>query len=346
MYKKVKMNYMKLVLPVSAALVVLALLIMLLTGFGIRYGLMTSVPVENIPVAELEGSCAQMRIAQLEGTFARKGHVTQEEANQTGTAIDIVERYCMAKLPDGSYIGVHISNEDDLYQVEKLAAAITEFGVEEAEKMDFGVVRGTVNEMPQELYDIFLAWGAEYGEGAELRQLILDVDYYGPFRQTVTIILTVLAGILVVLGIALFITSFTGLWDKSIRAEMKKVGKDKLEAEFAAADEFGGRLWMGKEHVWCFQRIFTDIFKTSDIIWAYARSRRLEGGKLTWYFVMKTADKREYSVHLGEAANVQAAEEKLKTLVKPLCVGFDKEKQKLYDRDVNTFRARVKNGTI
>ena len=82
------------------------------------------------------------------------------------------------------------------------------------------------------------------------------------------------------------------------------------------------------------------------MIWAYARSRRLEGGALTWYFVMKTTDGREYTAHLGQAANVQAAEEELKRLVSPLCTGYDKEKQQLYEKHIKTFCARVRKGTI
>lgn len=349
MYKKVKMNYMKLVLPVTAALLALAVVIMLITGFGIRYGLMTSVPVENIPVEELEGACAQIRVNQIEGTFARKGHAVEE-----GQEVDIIERFCMVQLEDGSYLGVHIVDDEDLYAVEKLAAAATEFGAEEAKSMDFGVVRGTINEMSEELYTIFCTWADEYAANEltlneyedVVRPLMLEVNYYGRFHQSICITLTAIAAVLVVLALALIISSFTSLWDKPVRDEMKKVGKAELEEEFKNAEEFAGRLYLGKKHIWCFQNLATDIFNTSDVIWAYARSRRLEGGKLTWYLVMKTVDKREFSVHLGESVNVQAAEEKLKTLVKPLCTGFDKEKQKLYDKDISTFRAKTKNGTI
>ena len=220
--------------------------------------------------------------------------------------------------------------------------------------MDFGVLRGSVNPMSEELYEIFCSWGDEYVQSElaaneyedVLLPLMLDVNYYGRFHQSICIILTVIAAVLAVVAIVLFVSSFTGIWDKPVRTEMKKVGKAELEEEFKAAEAFAGKLYIGKKHTWCFQKLATDIFNTADIIWAYARSRRLEGGKLTWYLVMKTGDKREYSVHLGEASKVQEAENMLKTMVKPLCTGFDKEKQKLYDKDIATFRAKTKNGTI
>ncbi len=349
MYSKVKMNYMKLVLPLTAVLLILALAVMFITGFGIRYGLTTSVPVNNIPESELQGACAQIRVNEIEGTFARKGHEVEE-----GEPVDINERFCVILLESGKYMGVHIADDDDLYAVEKMAAAIEQFGLDEAKAMDFGVLRGSVNPMSEELYEIFCSWGDEYVQSElaaneyedVLLPLMLDVNYYGRFHQSICIILTVIAAVLAVVAIVLFVSSFTGIWDKPVRTEMKKVGKAELEEEFKAAEAFAGKLYIGKKHTWCFQKLATDIFNTADIIWAYARSRRLEGGKLTWYLVMKTGDKREYSVHLGEASKVQEAENMLKTMVKPLCTGFDKEKQKLYDKDIATFRAKTKNGTI
>lgn len=349
MYKKVKLNYMKLVLPLTAALLALALALMLISGFGIRYGFMTSLPVEEFTVEELSGACAQIRTNQIEGTFARKGHEVEE-----GEEIDIIERFCMVRLEDDSFIGVHISDSDDLRAVQQLSAAVEQFGIDEAMAMDFGVMRGTVNEMSDELYAIFCSWGDEYATaelsgktyGEVIRPLMLDVNYYGSLHQSISITLTVAAAVLLVLAVALLASSFTGVWDKPVRNEMKKAGKKQLEEEFAAAENFSGKLYLGKKHIWCFQKLFTDIFSTDDVIWAYARSRRLEGGKLSWYMVMKTRDKREYSVCLNTADNVQKAEKSLEKLVKPLCTGFDKEKQKLYDKDISTFCARVKNGSI
>ena len=171
---------MKLVLPLVLVLLALAFVLLLVTDFGIRYGLMTSIPVENIPRDELLGSCAKIRTAQIEGTFARRGHITDEEAEEHGTEVDIVERFCMFQLGEGTYMGVRVGGEEELYNVEKLAAAIEEFGIDEAMTMDFGVMRGTVNEMPEELYTIFCSWGDEYAaadlEGKSYEEVLRHRD--------------------------------------------------------------------------------------------------------------------------------------------------------------------------
>ena len=354
MYKKVRRNYMKLLLPVAAVLLAACAILLGVTRFGIRYAFVTSLPIESIPAGELDGACAQVQTTQLEGTFARAGTITQAEADESGEEVDILERYCMVQLEDGKYIGVKISGRH-LDDVASFGSAVTELGMEQAKSLDFGLMRGTVGEMPDELYELFCSWADQYIDGADgtqefydanLYRLMLNVDYYGPFSQGTTIFITIVAAVLLALALALLISGFCGAWDRNIRRAMKEEGRDKLEAEFAAGETFGGRLCIGSEHIWCFSRFTTDIFKGSDVVWTYARSRRLEGGRLTWLIVMKTGDKREYSALLGDASNVQAAEEKLKSLVKPLCTGFDKEKQKLYDRDISTFKARVKNGTI
>ena len=62
--------------------------------------------------------------------------------------------------------------------------------------------------------------------------------------------------------------------------------------------------------------------------------------------VQRRKVKRELPLFPGYVFTKLSAEERLKNLVSPLCTGFDKEKQALYDKDVKTFRSRVKNGTI
>ena len=53
MYKKVRKNYMKLLLPVAAALLAACVILLGITRFGIRYAFVTSLPVEGIPADEL-----------------------------------------------------------------------------------------------------------------------------------------------------------------------------------------------------------------------------------------------------------------------------------------------------
>lgn len=356
MYKKVRLNYLKLILPLAAVLLICAAVLLALTRFGIRYGLVTSLPVESIPAGELKGACAQVQVNRLEGTFARSGHITQAEADEDGTEVDIIERFCMAQLDDGRYIAVRV-NGKHLKETDDFAEALSSLG-EEAKSMNFGLLRGTVNEMPDSMYELFKSWADEYIKDSELEPgteefynanicpLILDTDYYGPFKQGTTIFITLAAGFFAAVAIVLLLSGAVGVWDKNIRREAKAAGKAELEKQFGESREFAGKLYLGKKYIWCFKRFTTDILKTADVVWAYPRSRRLEGGKLEWLFVMKTGDKREYSALLGEATAVQAAEEELKKLVHPLCIGFDKEKQKLYDKDISTFKARVKNGTI
>ena len=353
MLKKTKWNYWRLVLPVVLGLLICALILLLATGFGIRYAFITSVPVDSIPAEELLGACAQVETTKLEGTFARIGSADEEES-EDGTAPTGGTQFCMTKLNDGRYIAVRVSGS----HTEKTAAfskAVQDLGLEQARAMDLGVMRGTVNELSDNLYKMFCGWADEFlendGEDADfyethLCKLELDVDYYGAQPQGLVTFLTILAVVLFVLALALLVYTLTGNWDRSVRRGVKAAGREALEKEFDEAGSFAGKLAIGPEHTLLLHRFSSELFATQDVIWAYARSRRLEGGKLSWFFVMKTEDKREYSVCLGEAKEVQAAEERLKSLVSPLCTGFDKEKQALYDKDVKTFRSRVKNGTI
>lgn len=353
MLKKAKWNYRRLVLPLILGLLLCCAALLLLTGFGIRYGFVTSLPVESIPADQLKGACAQVGVTSLEGTFARIGSVYSSDEEEETAPVGGTQ-FCMVKLNDGHYIAVRVSGEHTA-DVATFSQAVADMGIDQARTLSFPLIRGTVNELPDNLYALFCNWADQYLEDsdgseafyeANLHKLILDGDYYGAFPQGTVIFLTILAGLLLALALALLVFALLGNFDRSVRAGVKAVGREALEKEFAEAESYAGKLVLGPEHTLLLHRFSSELFNTKDVLWAYARSRRLEGGKLSWFFVMKTADKREYSVCLGDAKLVQAAEERLKSLVSPLCTGFDKEKQALYDKDVNTFRARVKNGSI
>jgi hypothetical protein len=160
------------------------------------------------------------------------------------------------------------------------------------------------------------------------------------------IILSVLALILLLAAIALIISLILGLWEKPLRAYIKKHGKSALREDYSTGTGFNKTLHVGSNYIWWFKGLTTAITDIHAVIWAYPRSRRLEGGRLTWYLVLKTEDKRELSVHLGDSSGVQAAIDLIKSKGYPLVTGYDKDKQKLYDNDIPTFKAKAKNGTL
>ena len=105
---------------------------------------------------------------------------------------------------------------------------------------------------------------------------------------------------------------------------------------------FGKKLRIGPERTFVAGKLVTEIFKTGDVIWTYGRSKRLEGGANFWSLVMKTTGGEEYVAPVGDAGTAQAALEKIVSFGGPVVTGFDKDKQRLYDKDLTGFIGRAK----
>ena len=364
MRKRVRMSYMKLVLPLFVVGLLLCALLLALSGFGIRYAFASPVPLDQLQETGLEGAYASAPITELEGTFARYG-LPSEEGD---TDVDIAQRFCVLPFGEDKYIGVRISDDAQLETVATYFAALEELGRDQVDSQNLGVLTGTINPMPDELYDFFCQWGEQVvlEDDAEnnpfyiaqddepltdeqveqlhthMLPLLLDVGYFGSHPAGTVYILTAVAALFLLASLALLIAALCGCFDRSVRVLLRREGAARLAQDYAAGQDFGSHLRICPDFCWHFKRVGTEVFATKDIVWAYPRRRRLEGGRVVWLLVMKTVEKQEYSVLLGVGNAVEAAIETLESLCPVLSVGFDADKQKLYDRDLAGFRGMAK----
>ena len=130
-----------------------------------------------------------------------------------------------------------------------------------------------------------------------------------------------------------------------MRAALRQHGK-RLTADYDTAEVLGAQLRIGQDFIWVFGPLNTRILETKDVIWAYPRSKRLEGGKQAWSLVMKTDWGSEAAAKLESEAAVEKAVAALRSRGFPMTVGFDKEKQKLFKKDLAAFKSKVRSGTI
>ena len=362
MFGRVKNNYRKTILPLSILSLLLCVLMLALSGFRFVDIFRNPAHLNDIAVEDLNGSYAFINVSDIEGTFARYGAVTAEG----GTDVDIVKRYCIFKLDEDKYMGIAIKGKR-LADVDKLGNAIETFGETQARTMDFGTMTGTVRPMNDELYDLFCGWAKEiiltepsviqspFTTGSEedtpeqeqyyqehILPLILQVDYMGAYSNTMVYVLFILGVLFLLAAVVLILTMVFGVWDKPVRKLAFDVDAKVLEKDFSEGKSVGNAIHIGHEYIWWFKRVKTDVIKTPNVIWAYPRSKRLEGGKFRWSIVLKTEDKREYSIVLGESEKVQEALEAIEAEGYLVGIGFDKQKQQLYDKDISTFKGRIK----
>ncbi len=372
MYRSIRKRYLRILLPAAAILLLAALILLWVSGFGILTLMKDPVQLTQLGPDNVEGSYATIRVDDLDVTFGFFGY--QDSA--TGETV-VEERYCLYPL-EGKYLIIKATGEavEQLQMKDDAADLIASGQVGSVMELNYGSITGTVDTRPdKKIVEILKTWittnylkadsltdrftgadlsgyegAAEGNYAAYLADVILPVqlqaDHVGRMSFSAVRRLTLLAGVLVLLAVLLLVSIFIGFWERPLRSALRLYGKESLAEDFAKTDPFGHKLRVGSGYIWIFGKLFSRIVPTADVVWAYARSKRLEGGKLSWSLVLKTVDDREFSVRLGDSALVQNAITAIQAKGYPLVLGFDKEKQKLYQKDLNAFRARAKNGTL
>ena len=365
----VRKRYLRFLLPLLALLVLLAFLALWASGFGFRYLFKKPLLLSEVPEDKLEGSYVTVPVTEAGEQFTYLGYYDEDWLPA------ITEEFTACKL-NGKYLIIRVTTKD-LPVLDKYlnAAELVQSGelgsILEANQ---GKLTGTVNKVSPDAEKQLRTWLSNHHidrlnqydryNGADISgypgisagkydayfddvilPLQLDTSYLGIRSAAATKALTAVAVILLLLALALAVSILLGLWEKRMRAAVRQHGK-RVAADYETAEVFSSRLRIGQDFIWVFGPMSTRILEVKDVLWAYPRSRRLEGGKQLWSLVMKTSWGSEAAAKLDGEAAVEKAVAALRSRGNPMTVGFDKEKQKLYKKDLAAFRSKVLNGSI
>ena len=369
----VRKRYLRILVPVILALVLLGVLLLLLGGRGAVYRFRSPVSWETLRLNGLEGSYVSVPADKLASqTYAFYGY--QDENEET----IIEERFCYLVV-EGKYLSVHVTEADveELGKYEKGEEMVANGSIGSMLELKFADLAGTVvpggekdtralmerwiggqNIDGQTLKDKVTGAdlsgyaGAEEGDyTAYFRDSILPyrmtIGYWGSRSQAAATFLAVLACVCFLLALLLLASIFLGVWERPYRQALCRWGKKPLRQDFAKARRFGRNknFVLGENYLWWLRSFGSRVMPLEELLWAYPRSRRLEGGKKSWSLGLRSED-QEWSVRLGMLSTVQQAIEALEATGHPLALGFDKEKQKLFEKDLTAFKAKVRNGTM
>ena len=367
----IRNRYLRFLLPVFVGLLLLAFVALWIGGFGIRFQFSKPTPLKEMTADRLSGAYVTLPVADSGESFTYRGYVDAA----TGATV-IGEQYTVCQV-DGKYLVIRVPRKElpKLNKYIKAAESVQKGELGSILEVNLGSFTGTVNPLGKEVGEQLRSWfvnhqidageltdelngrdisgypGAEDGDfDAYLDDVILplqlDVGSLGARSAGFVKTTTVVAAVLVLLALALLATIFLGLWEKPTREAVRQHTQKLLSADYDGATVFGPRLRIGREFLWVSGAMFTRILENKYVIWAYPRNRRLEGGKQKWGLVLKTDYGSEAVAWLSSEAEVEQAVACLRSRGNPLTAGFDKEKQKLYKKDLNAFRNRVRNGTL
>ena len=366
----VRKRYLRFLGPAMGILLLLAFLLLWISGFGFRYLFKKAVPLASVAEQDLPGSYVTLPVEDVTETFAVYGY-----ADDSGSPV-VRERYCLW-LRDGKYLILRVTKPfvSLLTQSDNRNELVLSGKVGSLREVDFGELKGTLNKCQSSANKQLRDWitshqidaqnlrdrltgadlsgyaGAETGDySAYLDAVILPVQletgYLGIRSGGFVRAMTILALILLLAAIALAVTVFLGLWEKPTRAAVRQYGQNRLATDYNTAEVFGPQLLIGHDFLWAAGPLITRILELKEILWAYPRSRRQEGGSLRWRLVLKTEWGEEVVVKLSGEGETEKAIACLQSRGFPLTVGFDKEKQKLFKKDLTAFKNKVRNGSL
>ena len=363
----VRKRYLRFLLPALVLLLLLALLTLWISGFGFRYLLQKPENLSEVPLDRLKGSYVTLPVTAAGDQFTYLGY--QDDA---GNPV-ITEEYTVCQLA-GKYLMIRVTKKD-LPVLDKYlnAAELVRAGeIGSVMEANMGRLTGTVNKAGGDAMKQLRSWlsthqieaqvlkdllngadisgypGAKEGKydayfDDVILPLELDTGYLGVRSAGTVKALTVIALLLLLLALALVVSILLGFWEKRMRAALRQHGK-RLMSDYDEGEVLGADLRIGQEFIWVFGTLGTRILEVKDVVWAYPRSKRLEGGKQSWSLVMKTDRGGEAAAKLDSEAAVEKAVAVLQSRGNPMTAGFDKEKQKLYKKDLAAFRSKVRSG--
>lgn len=350
MIQKLKQQTLRRTLVQAVLYLVLAAVLLALTGFGIVDLLRGPRPLESYAPEELEGKYVEATINFLWEPYCYAGededNATEIQYMAAATPLTDMEAFDTAE-----YIGVAFQKSEI-----DAAAALYKRGVlafnSTWDAADLGkpmVVRGTVEQMNEDEQGFYEELLEETGmeDVAGLRLVLRSGKLPGGSRGVV-IFLTAAALFLLVLAVVRLVKALTGAYQKDVTrycaaAADPEAMQARLEELYQGTQPLPGGIYADRERVLFPEKLYTRVLDADRIAWVYmhATQKRVYGisaGTAYELVLTDTAGKRRQVAQRSEA-DASAALHALFDLLPHAVFGYDVLWEKLFKNDRAAFAA-------
>jgi len=336
MYKTLKRQSLKKVLPRCVAALVLAAVLLAVTGFGVFTLLAGARDLDQIPVDQLEGSLVRFDVSRVISAFASAGGSTPSE------------QYYILDLGDGRYLSV-TAGRGALALLDRAADQSEAYYMNGSGILNpLGVYSGQVTAMDEELYDYLTSWLDQVGVlelaggSAEASALPLTVNFQklGGMSFTLIRVLSLIALALILYAAAELILVLSGVYCAAVKKAVTAGGDDgaELEADFAAAPVFG-HIRVGRRYVWYCKGARARAIPTTQIIWAFNQLDSRLMGRYPHILSVYLTDRS--SVELG-THSPEERDQICRVIAgygSPFLAGYSQQRAQLFAHDFPQFKA-------
>ena len=262
MYQKVKLRSLKKILPRSIAALVLAVILLAASGFGVFTLLSKPQALASVPEAELEGAYVSFDLSQVIASFASEGSHRE---------------FYILKLDENKFMSLTASEK----YFEKLALAASQsedYYMNNSGILNkLGTCSGKVTALDEELYAYFTDWVDEVGvlitdESKSVQECCLQLTVeLGAVNGRSNTLIWVLSGIalaLILYAAAEIVMVLTGVYSRKLKDVVGEDNMDEVDEEFDTAPVFG-HIRVGRTYTWYWKGASPRAVATKDIIWAF-----------------------------------------------------------------------------
>jgi hypothetical protein len=346
MEKTLRRASLKKVLPRILVCFLLFIVLLAVTGLGVFKLLAGPTALSQLDAADAQGRYVSVDASQALAAFA--SYSTDDKVS---------EEYFILALDDGRFMAISAkgSNIDLLEAAGDQAEDFYVNGTLDT-MQSMGSVSGTVSTMADELYEYMdqalesmsnyiPVLQGEDGYSDQILYVCLKVDRVGWLSTKYVVILSVLALLFLLLGIAQIVLVYSGSYQREVTALLKpylRTEDDRaaVEADFAEAQVIE-HVRVGKDFTWYQIGARAMVLRNDQVIWGYCQIEPLVVSKYRWPMCLWMRDGNCLTPHLEDQRSVKAILKALADGGNQFLSGYDANRLRRCEANFDDFLEEV-----
>ncbi len=332
MYKTLRRESLKAVLPRLLVCAILAVGLLAVSGGGLVKTVLGPKPLSN----PAQGQYVTFDASEVIVAFANLS------VNRSDGTSETKKTYYLLPVGDGTYMAVMDSKERNANLIERAMEQSHEYYLGDLETLTpLGSVSGTVTALEDGMLD-YMADCIDnyqlpgYQEGADSMALLvpyqINLGYVGFLTRPLALGFGITGLVFLLLAIVQLLTVQLGCYQKKVR---DVVDEEDADAAFAAAKKIE-RIRVGK-YIWYAKGPSTRVQKTADLIWGYALPEPMVVSKYRWPVAVYDREQHMTRIQFAEQKHGKAFLDAIAAQGHPFVQGYTSEISQKFQNNMEDF---------
>ena len=337
MYKTLRQESLRCVLPRIIICAVLAIALLAVSGGGLVKLMLGPRSLSELKVEELEGEYVSFDASEVIVAFASLSANNSDGGSQT------LKTYYLLPVGDGRYMAVMDKKERNANILNRAMEQSREYYLGDLESLTrLGLISGTVTALEDDMTE-FMADCIDnyelpgYQEGMDSVDLLVpcqvNLDYVGFLTVPVALGLGIAGVFFVLLAAVQLLVVMTGCYQKKLRDQ---IGDCAGDADFDAACQIE-RVRVGK-YVWYTKGPGSRALDTSRLIWGYAMPEPMVVSKYRWPVALYDLDQNLTRINFMEQKDCQSFLDAIANQGNPFLKGYTSQRAQKFQSDFEGFQ--------